>query len=101
MLPLNLPPKTLNLTLRVQVPHNHNILTQNLYQNYYDPNPKYPIVGYMDPLGYILRAMSEPRVGGYVMSAVGGGFATAILRFEGAQGYILVFLFFLGLGFRV
>ena len=72
MLPLNLPPKTLNLTLRVQVPNNHNILTQNLYQNYYDPNPKYPIVAYMDFLGYILRAMLEPRGGEYVMSAVGG-----------------------------
>ena len=38
------------LTLRVQVPNNH-ILTQNLYYNYYYPNPKYLIIGYMDTLG--------------------------------------------------
>ena len=37
-------------SLRVQVPNNH-ILTQNLYHNYYYPNPKYLIIGYMDPLG--------------------------------------------------
>ena len=36
--------------LRVQVPKNH-ILTQNLYYNYYYPNPKYLVIGYMDPLG--------------------------------------------------
>ena len=35
-------------TLRVQVPKNH-ILTQNLYYNYYYQNPKYLIIGYMDP----------------------------------------------------
>ena len=35
------------LTLRVQVPNNH-ILTQNLYQNYYYPKLKYPILGYLD-----------------------------------------------------
>ena len=35
-------------TLRVQVPNNH-ILTQNLYYNSYCPNPKYLIIGYMDP----------------------------------------------------
>ena len=35
-------------TLRVQVPKNH-VLTQNLYYNYYYQNPKYPILGYMDP----------------------------------------------------
>ena len=40
----------LSRTLRVQVPNNH-ILTQNLYYNYYYPNPKYLIIGYMDPLG--------------------------------------------------
>ena len=39
-----------SLTLRVQVPNNY-ILTQNLYYSYYYPNPKYPIIGYMDPLG--------------------------------------------------
>ena len=38
------------LSLRVQVPNNY-ILTQNLYQNDYYPNPKYVIIGYMDPLG--------------------------------------------------
>ena len=35
-------------TLRVQAPNNH-ILTQNLYQSYYYPDPKYLIIGYMDP----------------------------------------------------
>ena len=40
----------LQLALRVQVPNNH-ILTQNLYYHYYYPNPKYLIIGYMDPLG--------------------------------------------------
>ena len=40
----------LNLPLRVQVPNNH-ILIQNLYYKYYCPNPKYLIIGYMDPLG--------------------------------------------------
>ena len=39
-------------TLRVQVPNNH-ILTQNHYYNSYYPNPKYLIIGYMDPLGYV------------------------------------------------
>ena len=43
-------------TLRVQVPNNH-ILTKNLYYNYYYPNPKYVIIGYMDPLGYIYTRM--------------------------------------------
>ena len=38
------------ITLRVQVPNNH-VLTQNQYYNPYYPNPKYLIVGYMDPLG--------------------------------------------------
>ena len=38
-------------TLRVQVPNNH-ILPQNLYHNPYHPNPKYLIIGYMDPVGY-------------------------------------------------
>ena len=38
------------IPLRVEVPNNH-ILTQNLYYNYYYPNPKYIIIGYMDPLG--------------------------------------------------
>ena len=38
------------IPLRVQVPNNH-ILTQNQYYNSYYPNPKYLIIGYMDPLG--------------------------------------------------
>ena len=38
------------IPLRVQVPNNH-ILTQNLYYNYFYPNPKYIMIGYMDPLG--------------------------------------------------
>ena len=38
-------------TLFVQVPNKH-ILTHNLYYNYYYPNPKYLIIGYMDRLGY-------------------------------------------------
>ena len=47
--------------LRVQVPNNH-ILTQNLYYNYYYPNPKYPIIGYMDPLGSIRRRHTKDAV---------------------------------------
>ena len=39
------------IALRVQVPNNH-IRTQNLYCNYYYPDPKYLIIGYMDRLGY-------------------------------------------------
>ena len=38
----------LEFTLRVQVPNRH-ILTQNLYYNYYYPEPKYLIIGYLDP----------------------------------------------------
>ena len=34
--------------LRVQVSKNHT-LAQNLYYNYNYQNPKYPIIGYMDP----------------------------------------------------
>ena len=40
-------------SLRVQVPSNH-ILTQNHNYNYYYPNPKYLITGYMDPYGMLL-----------------------------------------------
>ena len=36
----------------VQVPNNH-ILTQKVYYNYYYPNPKYLIIGYMDLVGYM------------------------------------------------
>ena len=36
------------LTLRVQVPNNH-MLTQNHYYDSYYPDPKYLIIGYMDP----------------------------------------------------
>ena len=35
-------------SLRVQVPNSH-ILTQDLYYNYQYQNPKYPIIGYMEP----------------------------------------------------
>ena len=48
------------IALRVQVPNNH-ILTQNLYYNYYYPNSKYLIVGYMDPLGRSLSNSLPPR----------------------------------------
>ena len=41
------------VSLRVQVPNNH-ILTQNLYYDYYYPDPKYLIIWYMDPLGLAL-----------------------------------------------
>ena len=40
-----------SFTLTVQVPNNQ-ILTQNLYNNYYYPRPKYLIIGYLGPLGY-------------------------------------------------
>ena len=53
------------VTLRVQVPNNH-ILTQNLYYNYYYPNPKYLNIGYMDPLGYI--NWDPPAVGSWNLS---------------------------------
>ena len=36
--------------LGFRVPNNH-ILTQHLYFNYCYPNPKYRIIGYMDPQG--------------------------------------------------
>ena len=41
------------ITLRVQVPNNH-ILTQNLCHNFYYQKPKYLIIWYMDPLGYVI-----------------------------------------------
>ena len=47
--------RRLHDALRVQVPNNH-ILTPNLYYNYYYPNPKYLIIGYMDPLGCLFWA---------------------------------------------
>ena len=46
--PLSLEPNS----LKVQIPNNH-ILTQNQYYNYYYPNTKYPIIGYLDPLGLL------------------------------------------------
>ena len=36
--------------LRVQV---YYILTQNQYYDYYGPQPKYLIIGYLDPLRYV------------------------------------------------
>ena len=44
-----------SFSLRVQVANGH-IPTQNLYYNNYYPNPKYLIIGYMDPLG-----LKEPQ----------------------------------------
>ena len=38
-------------TLKVQVPNNHIIFTQDLYCNSCYPDPKYLIIGYLDPLG--------------------------------------------------
>ena len=50
-------------SLRVQVANNH-ILTPNLYYNYYHPNPKYPVIGYMDPLGLLsLQKFKAPPLG--------------------------------------
>ena len=46
------------LSLRVQVSNNH-ILPQNLYYNYYYPNPKYLNIGYLDPKG--LKFPSQMR----------------------------------------
>ena len=46
------------MTLRVQVPNNH-ILTQNLYQDYYSPKPKYLTIGCLDPLGDGAGCMSN------------------------------------------
>ena len=47
-------------TLRVQVPNTH-IPTQKLYYNYYSPNPKYLVIGYMDPLGDVLSVLKQLR----------------------------------------
>ena len=44
--------------LRVQVPNNH-VLTQNLYYNYYYPQPQYLIIGYFDPLGSAFRGIGR------------------------------------------
>ena len=41
--------------IRVQVPNGH-IFTQILYYNDYYPKPKYLIIGYLDPLGEVIRA---------------------------------------------
>ena len=43
-------------TLRVHVLNNH-ILTLNLYYNYYYQNPKYFILGYLDPLSEASRVV--------------------------------------------
>ena len=51
--------------LRVQVPKNH-ILTQNLYENYYYPNPKYLIIGYMDPLGTVYLRNVIVRIDSFI-----------------------------------
>ena len=52
----------LHVPLRVQVPNNH-IPTPNLYHNYYYPKPKYPIIGYLDPLGSLPAAGGPARAG--------------------------------------
>ena len=49
--PQGMAPKKDFLTLRVQVA-SHHILTQHLYYNDYYPEPKYLIIGYLDPLGF-------------------------------------------------
>ena len=49
-----------NDAFRVQVPNNH-ILTQNLYYNSYCPKPKYQIIGYLDPLGWVWLAWRVDR----------------------------------------
>ena len=53
----------LDVTLRVQVPNIH-ILAQNLYYNYHYPNPKYLIVGHLDPLGKPGRGVDGLRASG-------------------------------------
>ena len=60
------------LTLRVQVPNNH-VLTQNLYYNSYYPNPKYLIIGYMDPLG---NGLMVPELSNLRVLGVSGGGST-------------------------
>ena len=49
-------------SLRVQVPNSH-ILTPSLYYNYYYPNPKYLMIGYMDPLGILVLYFLDPLRG--------------------------------------
>ena len=44
-----------HLCLRVPVRNNH-LLAHNMYQNYYHPQPKYLIIGYLDPLGLYIFA---------------------------------------------
>ena len=55
------------------MPNNH-ILTQNHSYNSYYPNPKYVIIGYMDPLGLwgSRRDCLEPRGGefGFIMDCL-------------------------------
>ena len=58
------------LALRVQVPNNP-ILPQNLYYNYYYPNPKYLIIGYMDPLGWLMSEAYLKRTEASVVSKKG------------------------------
>ena len=62
--------RTNKLSLRVQVPNNH-ILAQNLYYNYDYPNPKYLIIGYMDPLGNKLRFSSATDIARCTESCLG------------------------------
>ena len=41
--------------------HNSHMLTQNLYNNYYYPKPKYELIGYWDPLGPCLAREASSR----------------------------------------
>ena len=46
---------------------NHHILTQNLYDDSYDPKPKYLIIGYLDPLAKLqVNRMVSFRASGVV-----------------------------------
>ena len=58
---MSVPKDPCSQALRVQVLNNH-ILTQNPYYNYYYPNPKYLIIGYMDSLGNMINTYFGPRV---------------------------------------
>ena len=67
------------LTLRVQVP-NDRILTQKLYYNYYYPNRKYLIMGYMDPLGYLYEVMNLNERNGGAAAPASGNSCVALLK---------------------
>ena len=66
------------------------MLTQNLYYNHYYPNPKYLIIGYMDPLG----------TGGATMAFSSPAAEAEAARAQMLEAHIPV-LGFRALGFRV